>query len=394
MQRSVQQLAAQLLQRFRSTHMTEVEGMLDALFLGNSLLRWIIAAGVIVGVYFALMLLHRLAQGRYRRLAATPQAEFLETPLQIASQTTVVFRVVASVTLAMLILELPERAGRALLTLFTIVAFWQLGLWATTAVRASLIRKRQFALEHDRAAASSLGIIDFLSKITIWSLVLLLTLDNLGIEIQPLLAGLGIGGIAVALAAQSILGDLFASLSIALDRPFLVGDSLTVDTFSGTVEYIGIKSTRLRGVDGEQIIIPNANLLGSRVRNNARLRERRVLYTISVDQQTPREQLQKIPRQLRALIESQHDVRFERAHFAKISATSFDFEAVYFVLTPDYGRHMDILQDVNLRLIEVLEKDGIEFAYPSQRLYMEPAPVQSQLVEGSAGAAQPSGSAS
>ena len=376
--------------------MTEVEGMLYAPILGNSLMRWLIAAGVIVGIYIIMMLLNRLIRARYRRLAATPQAEFLEMPLQIATRTTVVFRVVASLTLAMLILELPQQVDRVLLPLFTIVMFWQIGLWATTAVRAMLMRKRQFALEHDRAAASSLGIIDFLSKCAIWSLVLLLTLDNLGIQIGPLLAGLGIGGIAVALAAQNILGDVFASLSIALDQPFLVGDSLTVDTFSGTVEYIGIKSTRLRGVDGEQIIIPNANLLSSRVRNNARLRERRVVYTITVDQQTPREQLQKIPGQLRALIESQHDVRFDRSHFARISATSFDFEAVYFVLTPDFGRHMDILQDINLRLIEVLEKEGVAFAYPSQRLYMEqaPAPVQSQLVESNAGAGHPSGGAS
>ena len=166
--------------------------------------------------------------------------------------------------------------------------------------------------------------------------MLLLTLDNLGIQIKPLLAGLGIGGIAVALAAQNILGDLFASLSITLDRPFVLGDTLQVDDFVGTVEYIGVKSTRLRSVNGEQIIMPNSNLLASRVRNLTRATERRVVFTISVGQETPPAQLQKIPGLIRSLIEAHRDVRFDRSHFAKIAAASFDFEAVYVVKTTDY----------------------------------------------------------
>ena len=220
-----------------------------------------------------------------------------------------------------------------------------------------------------------------MARLTIWAFVLLLTLDNLGIQIKPLLAGLGIGGIAVALAAQNILGDLFASLSITLDRPFVLGDTLQVDDFVGTVEYIGVKSTRLRSVNSEQIIMPNSKLLASNIRNLTRATERRVVFTISVGQETPPAQLQKIPGLIRSLIESHSDVRFDRSHFAKITAASFDFEAVYVVKTTDYARHMDILQDINLRLVEAFEKDGIAFAYPVQRLYLEQQPpVQSQLV--------------
>jgi hypothetical protein len=173
-----------------------------------------------------------------------------------------------------------------MLTIFTVACFWQIGLWATTALLAVLERKQRHALAVDRAAAGSLTIIGFMARLTIWAFVLLLTLDNLGIEIKPLLAGLGIGGIAVALAAQNILGDLFASLSITLDRPFVLGDSLQIDDFSGTVEYIGVKSTRLRSVNGELIIIPNSNLVASRVRNNTRATDRRVVFTISVSQST------------------------------------------------------------------------------------------------------------
>jgi small-conductance mechanosensitive channel len=141
-----------------------------------------------------------------------------------------------------------------------------------------------------------------------------------------------------------------------------------------------VKSTRLRSVNGEQIIIPNSNLLASRVRNHTRATERRVVFAISVAQQTPLAQLQKIGGLIRSLIESHADVRFDRCHFAKISAASFDFEAVYIVRTTDYNRHMDILQEINLRLIEAFEKEGISFAYPVQRLYLEQQPVESQLV--------------
>jgi len=350
-------------------------------FLGNSPWRWLVAGAVAFGIFFVLLLLRRLAHKQYKRLAATPQDEFLELPLHVVSHTSALFLLIASLFLGLLTLDLPPKAARVMLTLFTIASFWQLGLWATTTLVAALERKQRKTLAVDRAAAGSITIISFMARLTIWALVLLLTLDNLGIQIKPLLAGLGIGGIAVALAAQNILGDLFASLSITLDRPFVLGDSLQVEAFSGTVEYIGIKSTRLRSPDGDQIIMPNSKLLASNIRNLTRATERRVVYTISVAPETQPAQLQKIPGLIRSLIESHSDVRFDRSHFTKITAASFDFEAVYIVTTTEYGRHMDILQDINLRLVEAFEKEGIAFAYPQQRLYLEQqAPVQSQLV--------------
>jgi small-conductance mechanosensitive channel len=361
--------------------MVDLERVVEATYMGNRLWELTIAAGIMLGVFFVTLLIRRASRSRYERLAATPETEFLELPLQIVSRTTPLFLLVAALYIGAQWLSLPRSVGTALKTLFTVAVFWQVGLWATTAVIATLDRKRRSTLAADPAAASSIGVIGFLARATIWSFVLLLTLDNLGIEIKPLLAGLGIGGIAVALAAQNILGDLFASLSITLDRPFVVGDALQVDDFNGTVEYIGVKSTRLRSLSGEQIIIPNANLLASRVRNNTRMRERRVVINISVDQQTPTEQLKQIPGQIRALIEEHRDVRFDRSHFAKIGATSFDFEAVYIVLTPDYARHMDILQEINLKLVDQFDRQGIAFAFP-QRLYIEQRPpVESKLID-------------
>jgi small-conductance mechanosensitive channel len=364
--------------------MTELKELFDWSFFDNPAWRWMVAGAVALGVLFVLLVLRRMASKQYARLAATPQDEFLEIPLHVASRTAGAFLLIAAVFVGLETLELPDKIARVLVTVFTVASCWQVGLWATTAVLALLDRKQRRTLATDRAAAGSLGIIGFMARLTIWALVLLLTLDNLGIEIKPLLAGLGIGGIAVALAAQNILGDLFASLSITLDRPFVLGDSLQIDDFNGTVEYIGVKSTRLRSLNGELIIIPNSNLVASRVRNNTRATERRVVFTISVSQDTPLAQLQKIPGLIRSLIEAYPDVRFDRSHFAKIAAASFDFEAVYIVRTTDYGRHMDILQEINLKLIESFQKLGIAFAYPVQRLYLEQQQaVQSQLVSDS-----------
>jgi small-conductance mechanosensitive channel len=363
-----------------------VEQLAQTTFMGNTLWQLTIAASVTVGAMFVLLLIRRAVHSRHAKLAVTPQREFLELPLRVAASTTLAFLMVASAFIGAQGLSLPDGVAKLVITIFTIAVFWQIGLWTTIAVIGALERKQKAALAIDSAAASSIGVIGFLARATIWSFVLLLTLDNLGIQIKPLLAGLGIGGIAVALAAQNILGDLFASLSITLDRPFVVGDSLQVDEFNGKVEYIGVKSTRLRSLSGEQIVMPNANLLSSRVRNNTRRHQRRVVLNVSVDQHTPVHLLKKIPGQIRELIESHQPVRFDRSHFAKIGPASFDFEAVYIVLTADYAKHMDILQDINLRVVEMFAEQGVVFATPQRVYYVDqPYPAVHSTVEGDSG---------
>jgi small-conductance mechanosensitive channel len=256
-------------------------------------------------------------------------------------------------------------------SLVTIALFWQLGLWFATAVGEFLERRRRHNLAENREALGSLTIIKFLASVVIWMLVLLATLDNLGVNITALVAGLGIGGVAVALALQNVLGDLFASLSIALDRPFVIGDFLQVDTFLGSVENIGIKTTRLRSLDGEQIIISNSNLLTSRVRNFGRMRERRVVFATSVGYETPIELIERIPVMLREIVEAQKDTRFDRSHFQKHGAASIDFETVYFVTTADFNRYMDIQQAINLKIHRSFHELGISFASATQpKLHM------------------------
>jgi small-conductance mechanosensitive channel len=247
-----------------------------------------------------------------------------------------------------------------------IAFFWQVGLWCAAAVRAWVEGRRAHSGVDDRAALSSLDIIRFIASVVIWSLVLLLTLDNLGVNITALVAGLGVGGVAVALATQNVLGDLFASLSIALDRPFVVGDFLAIDTFLGAVENIGIKSTRLRSLDGEQIILSNGDLLKSRVRNYGRMVERRVQFSVGVAYTTPVEQLEQIPGWIREFITKEKDTRFDRSHFLKHGASSLEFETVYYVLTADYNRYMDIQQSINLDIHRRFGDQGIAFAVTTQ----------------------------
>lgn len=334
----------------------------------NSLLAWSIAAGIAVAACFILLIARRWIRSYHRKLQSTPQTELLEIPVQVLSRTTVGFFLVLSAFLGAQALTIGPGTLRVLQSAITIALFWQAGVWAVEAASAWLDRKRRHTMSSDRAAAGSLGIIGFIVNVVIWAMVLLLTLDNLGVDITALVAGLGIGGIAVALAVQNVLGDLFASLSITLDRPFVIGDFLAVGDFLGSVEYIGIKSTRLRSLSGEQIIMSNSDLLGSRVRNYGRMRERRVVFGTSITYETPIELIERLPALIREIIEAQEGARFDRSHFAKHGAASLDFETVYYVLSADFNRYMDVQQTINMRLHRALAELGIEFAYPTQRL--------------------------
>jgi small-conductance mechanosensitive channel len=340
---------------------------LDDLYLENRLSTWLWALMVGCSVLLITLTIRRIIRSHSKRLAATPEVELIEVPLLIASRTNALFLLVISVFAGMLALRLPNVAHHVADKVLLIAACWQVGIWATTGALAWIDLKRRASLVDDRATAGTLGIIAIIVRGLIWAVVLLLTLDNLGVNITTLVAGLGIGGIAIALAVQNVLGDLLASLSITLDKPFVLGDSLQVDGFNGKVENIGIKSTRLRSVDGEQIIMPNSDLLKSRMRNFGRMQERRVVFSIGVTYETPRAKLEKVPGMVRAIVSAQDKVRLDRCHLARLNAYSIDCEVVYFMLTADYNVYMDTQQKIILALVEAFENEQIEFAYPTQR---------------------------
>lgn len=367
--------------------MNEVEPLATQSLLHNPPLAWLIALATVAGLLLVLLAARSAIRRYHKRLLKTDRTEIIEIPVEILSRTTILFFFVLSVFVGLSTLTMPERIKSLLYSALMLTVFLQAGIWASAAAMAWLERRRrQRDTIADRAVVGSLGVIAFIARVVIWSLVLLVALDNLGIDVTALVAGLGIGGIAVALAAQNVLGDLFASLSITFDQPFLVGDFLIIDDYLGSVENIGVKSTRLRSLSGEQIIMSNADLLNSRVRNYGRMLERRIVMTHNVTYDTPLEHLKEIPTLIRQAIEAQQDTRFDRSHFATHGAASLDFESVYFVKSPDYSRYMDVQQAINLQIHEQFTARGIEFAYPTQTLYLARAAVK----DAAAGAKPPS----
>ncbi|MDR2581574.1 MAG: mechanosensitive ion channel family protein [Fibromonadaceae bacterium] len=252
----------------------------------------------------------------------------------------------------------------ALAMIIAIVAYFVLGF-----IFRAIIKRINKNLSPSQNAAVT--IIASLGKFLIFIVILLLALDNLGVKVVSLLAGLGIGGIAVALAVQRMLGDLLASVSIMLDKPFEVGDFINIDTVFGTVESIGVKTTRIRSITGEQIIFSNGKLLDSQIKNFKRMSERRTTFGISVSNQTAKEHLQAIVGIVKGIIEGQSDVRFDRGHLKGFSASSVDYEFVFWATKPELIALMDAQQKINLEIIEAFAERNISLAYPAQKIVLE-----------------------
>lgn len=207
-------------------------------------------------------------------------------------------------------------------------------------------------------------------KVVVWGIGIAFLLDNLGFKITTVVAGLGIGGVAVALAAQAVLGDLFSYFAILIDRPFEIGDFIIIEGYLGVVEHVGIKTTRIRSLGGEQLVFSNTDLTNSRVRNYKRMDKRRVIFKLGVTYQTSLEHMKEIPVIIKDIIKMIKEATFDRAHFNSYGSFSLDFEVVYYVFGSDYNKYMDIQQNINLAIMEEFEKRGIEFAYPTQTLFL------------------------
>jgi small-conductance mechanosensitive channel len=265
--------------------------------------------------------------------------------------------------------------GAALAALFI-----QIGLWVGSFLDSWIRTARKQGMEVDPSATSALSMLSFIARAVLWSVLLLLMLSNFGFDVNTLVAGFGIGGIAIGLAVQNILGDLFASLSIVLDKPFQVGDFIIIDEFSGTVENIGLKATRIRSLSGEMLVFSNADLTKSRLRNYKLMQQRRIAFKFGVTYSTPPDQLQAIPDLVKEIVTGLPNVRFERAHFSSFGDSSLDFDVVYWMLTSDYTAYMDAQQAINLALLRQLSAKDVDFAFPTRTLILEiPRPVSVNL---------------
>jgi len=345
-------------------------GALQALLLGIPAMDWLIAGVVGVVVWAALWILRDLIASRYKKYSTAKNPTLIRLIGYLVGNTTQILFFAVALDAAQESLSLPDKVQRIVSNAVMILILIQIGLWAGRSVRFYLEMKER-ERGADRVFSGSLDIISFVARVLIWSLLILLALDNLGVNITALLAGLGVGGVAVALALQNVLGDLFASLSIALDKPFVIGDGLVIDTFIGKVEHIGIKTTRLRSESGEQIILSNADILKSRVRNFGRLSEQRILVTIRLNFDTPADKLRALPQLLEKVVREHPQARFERCHLKTLGESSFQFELSYFVQQPAVNPLLDLQQSVNFRIIDELRRSGLEFAYPTEVLYLD-----------------------
>jgi small-conductance mechanosensitive channel len=351
-------------------YLTQKLGVFEGLLLGNSPGEWLIAAGLAFTVWGALWILRRFIASRYRGYSGAQNPTVIRLIAYLIGNTKQILFLALAITAAKEWLTLPAKVEHGVSNIVLLMILLQVGLWAGRTVRFYLEMKER-ERGADRVFAGSLDIINFVSSMLIWSLLMLVALSNFGVNITALLAGLGVGGVAVALALQNVLGDLFASLSIALDKPFVVGDSLVIDAFIGKVEHIGIKTTRLRSESGEQIVLSNADILKSRVRNYGRAPELRALATLRVGFDTPLEQLRAIPALLEGVVREQPQARFERCHFKTLGEASFQFELTYFVREPNVNPLLDLQQTVNLRIVEEFRRLGVDFAYPTQQVTVD-----------------------
>jgi len=342
----------------------------------NSLQTWLTALGVAIGCFLIGSLLRGVVAGRLRTRAERSDTSRYRLLAEVLGRTGLWFFLVLGLWAGGQVPDLPTRADTLLHSLLVLGLLLQIALWGSALITAWLGRRREQAVLQDAALATTLSALGFAGHVVLWSGLSLMALQNLGFHIDTLIAGLGISGIAVALAVQNILGDLFASLSILLDKPFLIGDFITVDAVAGTVEQIGLKTTRLRSLTGEQVIFANGDLLKSRVHNYRRMQERRVVFSLGVTYETPVTQLEQIPGLVREIIEGQQQVRFERAHLKDFGPYALNFEVVYWLLTPDYSRFMDTQQRINLELLRRFDADGIALAYPTQTLVLQPSESQ------------------
>jgi len=346
------------------------EDILQREFLGNEVSAYLTSLAVFLAGALLVKVVDRIVVRRAKKWAERTKSEIddlfigvIERKILPVLYFGVLYIAIQSLELSATVKKIVQVSGVALLTV--------LGIRLLTSFLYFAFERYWEAKEVDEERKKSLRRLLPIAKVALWAIGVVFLLDNLGFKISAVVAGLGIGGIAVALAAQAVLGDLFSYFAILFDKPFEIGDLVIVDNFTGTIEHIGIKTTRIRSLSGEQLVFSNTDLTGSRIRNFKRMAERRVVFRIGVVYQTPPEKLKEIPGVIKGIVEGTPGARFDRSHFASYGEFSLDFETVYHVCSSDVGKYMDVQEEIYLRIAEEFRRRGIEFAYPTRTLFIE-----------------------
>ena len=335
----------------------------------NAAEDWIAAALGLVLTLLLLLLLRwvavRFTERGPQEGAATPLRRFIAS---IQRQTSIPIIVLVSLIVGLVNLTLPEILERALYAGIVLVVLIQVGLWGREAI--TYLLRRHLERDSDAGSRGAVEAGRYIGTLILWSLLAILFLDNIGVEITSLVAGLGIGGIALGLAARNVLGDLFASLAIVLDRPFVTGDFVVGRDVSGSVERIGIKTTHLRSPSGEQLVVSNSHMLNAPIRNYGRMERRRVVLSLGFTYDTAAEKMEAIPEMIREAVEQHSEISFDRAHFRSFGESALQVEAVYYFQTANFGVYADTQQEINLELLRRFRAEGIEFAFPTRAIHV------------------------
>jgi len=343
---------------------------------GLSVQSMVIATGAALLSFIVLRLALKIAVAQARRLAERTSSRADDTVVEVLARTSPWLIALFSVLLGLGLLDLPDRWHARVSHLWFVALVLQLALWAHKA--AGLFMQR-YLQRHARDGALAQGsasatLMFWGLRVALWTVVLLAILSNLGVNITAFVASLGIGGVAIALAVQNILGDLFASLAIAVDKPFEVGDAIAVQNFSGTVQQIGLKTTRIKALSGEQVIVSNAELLKQTLRNYKRQADRRIAFKFGIAKNTSADLAAQVPGILRRLLSGNEHVRFDRAHLVGFGDNALEYEVVYVVKSADYTLYMDLQQQINLELMRDFERLGIALSTPTMQMVQPPAP--------------------
>ena len=346
-----------------------LETITENMLWGNRVLDYLICIGLLLGGFIIIKIFRFIVIKNLKKLTektTTTLDDFIVGVIQRIAVPLAYFGIlylsINTLILDPLLKKIIDIVLMAVITIFTA----RLVLILTEHGFDVYWKKRGKEISLERSLSGILRVI----KLVVWGLAITFFLDNLGFKISAVIAGLGIGGVAVALAAQAVLGDLFSYFAIIFDRPFEVGDFIIIGEFLGSIEHIGIKTTRIRSLGGEQLIFSNTDLTNSRVRNYKRMEKRRVVFKLGVTYQTPLEKLQETPGIIENVIKNVKDTIFDRAHFFEYGDFNLVIEVVYYVLSSDYNKYMDTQQEINFAIKKEFEKRKIEFAYPTQTLYL------------------------
>lgn len=339
----------------------------DQSFLGNAVRDWAICLGIILASMLVLRILRTIVLQRLKTWASQTSNTFDDFVIRVFKRSVMPMLYIGSIYAGLQYLHIPARAGRIMQVAIMVVTVFFIIRIITDVISYAFER---FTGNQNAAQAKQARGILLIVKVILWVIGIVFLVDNLGYDITTIVAGLGIGGIAIALAAQTILGDLFSYLVIFFDKPFETGDFIVVGNQSGVVDYVGIKTTRIRTLNGEQLIVSNTDLTNSRVQNFKRMERRRIVFTVGVLYETGAEKLKTIPGIVKNIIDPIEGATFDRAHFMGFGDFNLNFEIVYHVESPDFLVYRDIHQQICLGIYQEFENAGIEFAYPTQKLFI------------------------